>query len=96
MSPLRVGIWVALVVAGPPLYLAVSGGELTSGAAVARAVIVALACAVGASFVLGIVADYDVEARKAEQKYLAKALLEQLKADAEKAREKAKASEKRG
>ena len=100
MSPLRIGIWVAIVVAGPPLYLAVSDGGLTGGGAVARAVIVALACAVGASFVLGVVADYDVEARKAEQKYLAKALLDQLKADAERAREAqekaAKSAEKRG
>ena len=96
MSPLRVGIWVALVLSGPPLYLAVSGGELTSGAALAKAVIVALACAVGASFVQGIVADYDVEARKAEQKYLAKALLDQLKADAEKRQKAAKAREKPG
>jgi hypothetical protein len=44
---------------------------------------------VGASFVLGLIADYDQEARKAEEKYLAKALLDQLKADTEKAKEKA-------
>ena len=83
MSPLRIGIWSAVVVAGPPLWFAVSDGDMTGGGAVARAVIVALACAVGASFVLGLVSDYDVEARRAEDKYLAQALLDQLKADAE-------------
>ena len=82
MSPLRIGIWAAVLVAGPPLWFAVSDGDMTGGGAVARAAIVALACAVGASFVLGLVSDYDTEARKAENKYLAQALLEQLKADA--------------
>jgi hypothetical protein len=96
MSPLRVGLWVAVVVAGPPLYLAVTDGDLTSGAAVAKAVIVALACAVGASFVLGIVADYDVEARRAEEKYLARALLDQMKADAERAKAAARDGGKPG
>jgi hypothetical protein len=85
MSPLRIGVWAAVVVAGPPLYLAVTDGDLTSGTAAARAVIVALACAVGASFVLGVIADYDVEVRRAEQKYLAKARLERLRAEAERA-----------
>jgi hypothetical protein len=83
VSPLRIGIWAAVVVAGPPLWFAVSGGDMTGGGAVARAVIVALACAVGASFVLGLVSDYDAEARRAEDKYLAQALLDELKADAE-------------
>jgi hypothetical protein len=94
MSPLRIGVWGAVLVAGPPLFLAVSDGDLSSGAAMARAVVVALACAVGASFVLGLISDYDREARKAEDKYLAKALLDQLKADAEKAKEKAKDAER--
>jgi hypothetical protein len=74
-----------VVVAGPPLYLAVDHGDMTSGGAVARGVVIALACAVGASFVLGLVADYETEARKAEDKYLAKALLEQLAADKDRA-----------
>jgi hypothetical protein len=82
VSPLRIGIWSAVVVAGPPLWFAVSDGDMTGGGAVARAVIVALACAVGASFVLGLVSDYDAEARKAEDKYLAQALLDELKAEA--------------
>ena len=89
MSPLRIGIWAAVLVAGPPLWLAVSDGDMTGGGAVARVVIVALACAVGASFVLGLVADYDAEARRAEDKYLAKALLDQLQAEAEAARKAA-------
>ena len=83
MSPLRIGIWAAVVVAGPPLWFAVSDGDMTGGGAVARAVVVALACAVGASFVLGLVSDYDAEARRAEAKYLAQALLNEVKADAE-------------
>ena len=83
MSPLRIGIWAAVVVAGPPLWFAVSDGDMTGGGAAARAVVVALACAVGASFVLGLVSDYDAEARRAEAKYLAQALLNEVKADAE-------------
>jgi hypothetical protein len=93
VSPLRVGTWAAVLVAGPPLWLAVSHGDMTSGGAVARAVIIALACAVGASFVLGLVADYEVEARKAEDKYLARALLEQLRADADRAAEAQRSAE---
>jgi hypothetical protein len=92
VSPLRIGIWATVVVAGPPLYLAVDHGDMTSGGAAARAVVIALACAVGASFVLGLVSDYETEARKAEDKYLAKALLEQLAAD----RAKAEAAKREG
>ena len=65
MSPLRIGIWASALVSGPPLWFAVSDGDMTGGGAVARAAVVALACAVGASFVLGLVSDYDTEARKA-------------------------------
>jgi hypothetical protein len=83
VSPLRIGTWAAALVAGPPLWLEVSDGDLSSGGAAVRAVIVALACAVGASFVLGLVSDYDAEAKRVEDKYLAKALLDQLKADAQ-------------
>ena len=96
MSPLRIGIWAAVVVAGPPLWFAVSDGDMTGGGAVARAVVVALACAVGASFVLGLVSDYDTEARRAEDKYLAQALLDQLKADAERRAKEAEAASSSG
>jgi hypothetical protein len=85
VSPLRIGTWAAVVVAGPPLYLAATDGGMTGADAVGRGIVVALACAVGASFVMGLLSDYDAEARRAEEKYLARALLEQLKADAERA-----------
>ena len=89
LSPLRIGIWAAIVVAGPPLYLQVTGGELTSGGAVAKGAVVALACAVGAAFVWGLLADYEVEARRAEEKYLAQAILDELRAEAGREQERA-------
>ena len=86
MSPLRIGTIAAIVVAGPPLWMATGEGDLTSWGAAGRGIVVALACAVGVSFVMSLIYDYEVEARKAEEKYLAKALLDQLKADEEKQR----------
>ena len=77
MSPFRIGVTAAIVVAGPPLWLAVGEGDMTGWGAVGRGTVVALACAVGAAFVTSLIHDYDVEVRRAEQKYLEKAMAEE-------------------
>ena len=81
MSPFRIGVTAAVVVAGPPLWFAVGEGGMTGWGAVGRGTIVAMACAVGAAFVMSLIHDYDVEVRRAEDKYLAKALAEERKAE---------------
>ena len=100
MSPFRIGVTAAVVVAGPPLWIAVGEGGMTGGGAVGRGTVVAMACAVGAAFVMSLIHDYDVEVRRTEEKYLAQALAEQLKVERErqarerKEREEAKAAER--
>jgi hypothetical protein len=83
VSPFRIGVTAAVVVAGPPLWLAVGEGGMSGWGAVGRGTIVAMACAVGAAFVMSLIHDYDVEVRRAEQKYLAQALAEQRKVERE-------------
>ena len=96
MSPFRIGVTAAVVVAGPPLWLAVGDGDMTGWGAVGRGTVVAMACAVGAAFVTSLIHDYDVEVRRAEQKYLARAMAEErerLRRE-EREREAAAAAEK--
>jgi hypothetical protein len=101
VSPFRIGVTAAVVVAGPPLWFAVGEGGMTGWGAVGRGTIVAMACAVGAAFVMSLIHDYDVEVRRAEAKYLAQALAEQRRVERErlererKEREEARAAEKK-
>jgi hypothetical protein len=100
VSPFRIGVTAAVVVAGPPLWLSVGEGGMTGWGAVGRGTIVAMACAVGAAFVMSLIHDYDVEVRRAEAKYLAAALAEKLRVERarqereRKEREEARAAEK--
>ena len=64
MSPLRIGIVAAAVIAGPPLWRLVQDGSIDSATALERGGLVALACAVGASWLRGLVADYQAEVRR--------------------------------
>lgn len=61
MNPWYVGGAVAAVMAGPPLYGLVQTGQLDGTSAVGRGLLVAMACAMGASYVLKLVQQYEEE-----------------------------------
>lgn len=62
---LRIGVGLAVVVAGPPLYTLVSSSQIDLATAVLRGGIVAAGCAFGASLVMRIVRGYQREHRAA-------------------------------
>jgi hypothetical protein len=65
LKPLRIGLLVAAVVAGPPLWQLVRSGSMDSLTALERGGVVALVCAIGVSWLGGIVADYQRDVRLA-------------------------------
>lgn len=67
MSPLTVGAGVAAVMAGPPLYALVANGQLDSTSAIARGLLVAAVCAVAASYLQGMIRQFDLEADRKHQ-----------------------------
>jgi hypothetical protein len=84
---LQIGVVVAAVIAGPPLYGAVQRGALPSGTALTYGFVVAVACTVGASMVLRLVDFY-----AAEQEEKARAELREEQAEAAEAARKAAAA----
>jgi hypothetical protein len=64
-KPVRIGLLVAAVVAGPPLWRLVRDGSMDSLTALERGGLVALVCALGVSWLGGIVADYQRDVRLA-------------------------------
>jgi hypothetical protein len=64
MNPLKAGIGLAAVVAGPPLYELVSNGDLDTMGAVQRGGLVAVGCALGVSVISRIVRSYEVSSRR--------------------------------
>jgi hypothetical protein len=92
MNALLVGIAVAVVMAGPPLYGLVQSGELDSTTAIGRGLLVAGLCAGGASYVLSIVRGYEQEGeRKEKEEALLAAIAEAEEAAQRHADEKAAA-----
>ena len=69
MSPLTVGVGVAAVMAGPMLYSLVQHGQLDGTSAIARGLLVAAVCAVAASYLQGVVNQFQ---READQKHEAR------------------------
>jgi hypothetical protein len=61
MNPMVVGGGVAAILAGPPLYGLVQAGQMDGSTAILRGLLVAVACGVGASFVLRIITGYEKE-----------------------------------
>jgi hypothetical protein len=59
---LRFGLLLAALVAGPPLWGLVQAGQLESGTALTRALLVAAACAVGVALVGRIARGYQAQA----------------------------------
>ena len=64
MNALRIGVVVAAVVAGPPLWSLVRSGELDGSSALTRAALVAGVCAVAASCIGRLVRSYQADARR--------------------------------
>jgi hypothetical protein len=64
VNALRIGVVVAAVVAGPPLWSLVRSGELDGGSALTRAALVAGGCAVAASCIGRLVRGYQADARR--------------------------------
>jgi hypothetical protein len=67
MNPLVVGAVIAAVLAGPPLYSLVQHGQLDGTTAFERWLIVAMACVVGAMYVMKIVKGYEDDWRRQEE-----------------------------
>jgi|GEM_PF-6136223 len=65
VKPVRAGMVVAAIIAGPPLYGLVRSDSMDSWTAIERGGLVALACAVGISWLAGIIADYQRDVRVA-------------------------------
>jgi hypothetical protein len=90
MNPLVVGGGIAAVVAGPPLYALVQGGQLDGTSAFERWLIVAVLCVVGVSWVQKIMTGYEKEWRQKDREEAQKAADEamaeaQRQADAQQA-----------
>ena len=78
MSPLRIGIVAAAVIAGPPLWRMVQDGSMDTTTALERGGLVALACAVGVSWLRGLVADYQADVRRVRERRAKNRALAQL------------------
>ena len=70
MNGLRVGVLVAAVVAGPPLWSLAQSGEIDGETALLRGGLVAVACAVAWSWIARLVRDYEVDARRRRRQEL--------------------------
>ena len=64
MSPVKAGLLLAGLVAGPPLWSLAAGGALDSDAALARWGLVAAGCAVGAEAVGRLAGGYATQGRR--------------------------------
>lgn len=76
MTALRIGVGLAAIVAGPPLYELVANGQLDTMSALSKGGLVAAGCVFGASLVMRIVENYEREHRLAKRDSVAKALRE--------------------
>jgi hypothetical protein len=85
MNPMVVGGGVAAVLAGPPLYGLVQAGQMDGSTALLRGLLVAVACAVGTTYVMRIVTSYeqDWERKSRIEALIAAADLEAKRQDEE-------------
>ena len=75
MSPLRIGLLLAAVIAGPPLYGLVQDGGLDADSGLLRYALVAGVCALGAGWIGGLVRAYEGDAKRRRRE----ALIEQAR-----------------
>jgi hypothetical protein len=64
VKPLRLGVLLAVVIAGPPLWMLVRSDQLDSGAALQRWAAVAAICSLAASGLAALVRVYEEQAAK--------------------------------
>ncbi len=67
MTPLRVGLLLAALVAGPSLWSLVHSGTLGQSDALLRGSVVAVLCVVGAGWLLQLVEEYAEQAAQRER-----------------------------
>lgn len=70
MKPLRLGVLLAAVVAGPPLWALVQTDQLDSGAALQRWAAVAAICSLAASGLAALVRMYEEQLTKRRREEL--------------------------
>jgi hypothetical protein len=70
VKPLRLGVLLAAVVAGPPLWAMVQSDELASGAAMERWAAVAAICSLAASGLAALVRGYEQQLDKQRREKL--------------------------
>jgi hypothetical protein len=70
VRPLRLGVLLAVVVAGPPLWAMVSSDQLDGGAALQRWALVAAICSLAASGLAALVRSYEEQAAKQRRERL--------------------------
>jgi hypothetical protein len=68
MNPLAVGLAVAAVLAGPPLYGMFQSGAIDGTGALFRGIVVAVITAVGASWLLDLVRRYERQQVRQERR----------------------------
>jgi hypothetical protein len=82
VSPTRIGLLLAAVVAGPPLYGLVQDGGLDADSGLLRWAFVAAGCAFGAGWIASLVRDYEADSRRRRRQALLDRAREQLEAAA--------------
>jgi hypothetical protein len=83
VNPLRLGILLAAVIAGPPLWVLVQSDQLDSGAALERWAMVAAVCSLAASGLGALVRAYEEQARKQHREKLIREAQEALESAAQ-------------
>jgi hypothetical protein len=66
MRPLAVGVAGGVILGGPPLYGLYAAGSMTGTGALTRGLIVVAVCTVAATFLNGIIGDFEKDAIKRE------------------------------
>jgi hypothetical protein len=82
VRPLRLGVLLAVVVAGPPLWAMVRSDQLDGGAALQRWALVAAVCSLAASGLAALVRAYEEQVAKQRRERLVQEAEEAIDASA--------------
>jgi hypothetical protein len=82
VRPLRLGVLLAVVVAGPPLWALVRTDQLDEGAALERWAAIAAICSLAASGLAALVRVYEEQIRKQRREKLIEQAQEAIEAGA--------------
>jgi hypothetical protein len=82
VKPLRLGVLLAAVVAGPPLWAMVRSDQLDSGAALQRWAAVAAICSLAASGLAALVRAYEQQVAKQRREKLIERAQQEIDATA--------------